>query len=355
MWKLLASLAAVALAAVVSASDVVVLTPENFDQVVDGSKDVLVEFYAPWCGHCKSLAPIYEVVATSFKKVESVVVAKVDADAHKELGSNYGVTGFPTLKFFPKGSIDPEDYKGGRTEDDLAAFLNQKAGTSVRIAKPPSYVPALGSQDFDAEVIHSKKHALVEFYAPWCGHCKSLAPVYEEVAKIFGGEENVLVAKVDATAHADLASRYGVNGYPTIKYFAPGSDDPEDYSGGRDKDSFIEFINEHAGTHRTSTGELSAEAGRVKELDVIISATGEITSSVLEQAESLVEKLEGEAAKHGNLYIKAIKKVIAKGDKYVHAEIKRLEGLLANENVAAQKKKLFALRKNILEAFTPQD
>jgi protein disulfide-isomerase-like protein len=355
MWKLLASFAAVALATVVSASDVVVLTPENFDQVVDGSKNVLVEFYAPWCGHCKSLAPVYEVVATSFKKESSVVVAKVDADAHKELGSNYGVSGFPTIKFFPKGSIDPDDYKGGRSEDDFAAFLNEKAGSNVRIAKPPSFVAALGTQDFDAEVIHSKKHALVEFYAPWCGHCKSLAPTYEEVGKIFSGEENVLVAKVDATAHPEIASRYGVNGYPTIKYFAPGSDDPEDYSGGRDKDSFIDFINEHAGTHRTSTGDLSAEAGRVKELDVIISATGEITSSVLEQAESLVEKLEGEAAKHGNLYIKAIKKVITKGDKYVDAEIKRLEGLLANENVAAQKKKLFALRKNILEAFKAQE
>jgi protein disulfide-isomerase A6 len=89
----------------------------------------------------------------------------------------------------------------------------------------------------------------------------------------------------------------------------------------------------------------------VKALDVIISATGEITSSVLEQAESLVEKLEGETAKYGNLYVKAMKKVIAKGQKYVDSEIKRLEGLLANENVTAQKKKLFALRKNILEAF----
>jgi protein disulfide-isomerase-like protein len=354
MWKLLATVAAAALATLTSASDVVVLTPANFDQVVDGSKNVLVEFYAPWCGHCKNLAPAYEAVASAFRKEPSVVVAKVDADEHKELGSNYGVSGFPTLKFFPKGSIDPDDYKGGRSEDDFAAFLNEKAGSNVRIPKPLSAVAALTPEDFDAEVLHSKKHALVEFYAPWCGHCKSLAPTYEEVAKVFDGEESVLVAKVDADAHKELAQRYGVGGFPTIKYFAPGSDDPEDYSGGRDKESFVSFINEHAGTHRTPSGGLTAEAGRVQALDVILSASGEITSTVLEQAESLVETLEGEAAKHGNLYIKAIKKVLDKGDAYVAAELKRLNGLLANDNVTAQKKKLFALRKNILEAFAKQ-
>ncbi|RLN98790.1 hypothetical protein BBJ28_00023433, partial [Nothophytophthora sp. Chile5] len=184
VWQLAISVAALALG-VVTAGDVAVLTPDNFDDVVDGSKNVLIKFYAPWCGHCKSLAPTYEAVATSFKKASNVVVAEVDADNYKDLGSKFGVTGFPTLKFFPEGSTEPEDYKGGRSEDDFVAFLNEKAGTHVRIAKAPSHVTALTDADFDAEVIHSKKHAIVEFYAPWCGHCKKLAPTYEEVAAIF--------------------------------------------------------------------------------------------------------------------------------------------------------------------------
>jgi protein disulfide-isomerase A6 len=63
----------------------VVLTPTNFDKVLlDTSKDVLVEFYAPWCGHCKSL--VYEKVAAAYKAEKDVVVAKVDADAHSGLG-----------------------------------------------------------------------------------------------------------------------------------------------------------------------------------------------------------------------------------------------------------------------------
>ncbi|KAG3120012.1 putative protein disulfide-isomerase [Phytophthora idaei] len=350
MWKLAVPLAAMALG-VVTAGDVKVLTPDNFDEVVDGSKHVLIKFYAPWCGHCKSMAPTYETVATAFKKADNVVVAEVDADNHKELGSKFGVTGFPTLKYFPEGSTEPEDYKGGRSEDDFVNFLNGKAGTNVRVAKAPSHVAALTEADFDAEVIHSKKHAIVEFYAPWCGHCKQLAPTYEEVGAIFEGEDNVLIAKVDATANSELASRYNVKGYPTLFYFSPGSDEPEDYSNGRDKASFVEFINEHAGTHRTEDGGLTAEAGRVEEIDVIISESGDITTDVQKKVQTVVDGLEGSDAKYGSLYVKAIKKIVAKGPSYVDAETKRLEGLLENDNVSPQKKTLFALRKNILQFF----
>ncbi|KAI9922504.1 hypothetical protein PsorP6_002470 [Peronosclerospora sorghi] len=356
MWKLLTSVATVALG-VVSASDVVVLTPENFDEIVDGSKHVLVKFHAPWCGHCKNLAPTYETVALAFKKEDDVVVAKLDADNYKDLGSKYGVSGFPTLKYFPKGATEAEDYKGGRSEEDLLTFLNEKAGTKVRVVKPPSHVVALNEADFDAEVIHSKKHAIVEFYAPWCGHCQQLAPVYENVGVIFAGDDNVLIAKVDATVNEELAKRYNVKSYPTLFYFSPDSDEPEDYSEGRDKASFVSFINEHAGTHRTEDGSLMPEAGRVEKIDVIITKNGDITADALKEVETVVGDLDGNEAIYGSLYVKVMKKIVSKGPSYISSEIKRLEGLLDNGNVSPQKKTLFGLRKNILAAFqkTPQE
>ena len=58
-------------------SDVVVLTDSNFDSVVNGGKNVLVKFYAPWCGHCKALAPTWEKVATDLARDEDVIIAKV--------------------------------------------------------------------------------------------------------------------------------------------------------------------------------------------------------------------------------------------------------------------------------------
>ena len=61
------------------------------------------------CGHCKRLAPIYDEVGEAFASESSVLIAKVDADAEKALGGRFGIRGFPTLKFFPKGSTEPEE------------------------------------------------------------------------------------------------------------------------------------------------------------------------------------------------------------------------------------------------------
>jgi len=112
-------------------SDVVVLTDANFDYVVNGDMNVLVKFYAPWCGHCKSLAPIWEKAATSLAREEEIIIAKLDAEnaGSKATAEKFKVTGYPTLKFFPKGSTEPIDYSSGRTEEAILEFVNKHAGT----------------------------------------------------------------------------------------------------------------------------------------------------------------------------------------------------------------------------------
>jgi len=77
------------------------------------------------------MKPIYEKVAHIFKGESDCIVANVDADAapNKPLAQKYGVSSFPTLKFFAKDNKEPENYEGGRSEDAFVAFLNGRCGT----------------------------------------------------------------------------------------------------------------------------------------------------------------------------------------------------------------------------------
>eukprot|EP00698_Gefionella_okellyi_P010986 TRINITY_DN2881_c0_g1_i3.p1 TRINITY_DN2881_c0_g1~~TRINITY_DN2881_c0_g1_i3.p1 ORF type:complete len:375 (+),score=87.39 TRINITY_DN2881_c0_g1_i3:45-1127(+) len=103
-------------------SDVVVLTQDTFKTVLDANDFVLVKFYAPWCGHCKSMKGDYKLAATELKG--SAVLADVDCTVEKELASEYGIQGFPTLKLFHKGAL-ASDYKGARTKPALIDFVKR--------------------------------------------------------------------------------------------------------------------------------------------------------------------------------------------------------------------------------------
>ena len=155
-----------------SGSAVLDLIPANFENVVfESSKPALVEFFAPWCGHCKNLAPVYEELGAAFSHAEDKVsIAKVDADEHKSLGKKYGVQGFPTLKWFDgKPGSEPEDYKGGRDLDSLTKFVQEKSGVKPKGQKlVTNAAPMLTDATFTKE-IGADKHALVAFTAPWCG------------------------------------------------------------------------------------------------------------------------------------------------------------------------------------------
>jgi protein disulfide-isomerase A1 len=99
------------------------LVSKNFDQVAkDTTKNVLVEFYAPWCGHCKQLAPVWEKLGEKYKEDSSIIVAKMDATAN-EL-EDVKVHSFPTIKFFPAGSNKVVDYSGERTLEGFSKFLD---------------------------------------------------------------------------------------------------------------------------------------------------------------------------------------------------------------------------------------
>lgn len=99
--------------------------------------------------------------------------------------------------------------------------------------KPPEdHVLVLTTDNF-TEYVSMSELILVEFYAPWCGHCKRLAPNYANAAKELNLKHNIPLAKVDATEEVSLAKQFGVDGYPTLLIFRNGKE--YEYSGPRDK------------------------------------------------------------------------------------------------------------------------
>jgi protein disulfide-isomerase A6 len=355
---LLKSLVLSALAATAAAKSAVVdLIPSNFDDIVlKSGKPALVEFFAPWCGHCKNLAPVYEELAQAFEFAkDKVTIAKVDADAEKSLGKRFGVQGYPTLKWFDGKSDKPTEYNSGRDLESLSSFIAEKTGIkSKKKAAPPSSVVMLDDKTFKQQ-IGKDKDVLVAFTAPWCGHCKTLAPVWETVASDYASEEGVLIAKVDAEAEnsKSLAKAQGVNSYPTIKFFPKGSTEGEPYQGGRSEKDLLEFINSKAGTHRAVGGGLDAMAGTIEALDHIVAKfTGgsSMAEVAAEAAKAAMDFKEGAQYKYAEYYVKVFDKLKA-SDNYAAKELARLEGIMKKGGLAPAKLDEFTAKSNILRRF----
>jgi protein disulfide-isomerase A1 len=454
-------------AAISKEGGVLVLDDANFDEAVTTYPQMLVEFYAPWCGHCKKLAPEWEKAAATLADAP-IKLAKVDATEAKALGSKYEIKGFPTIKYFNQGSVS--DYSGGRVEAEIVQWVSKRSGppyktiataddltkmkdshdafvlgvfssidsaaaksfisvaskddnneyaittetavrselgistdtvvvlknfddlrndmpvasfdeaevnkfilksttplvfifsdesskkifgssitkhvlfftdhessdhtavfneykkvaaeysgelifvnvpiTESRVAdyfgvtssnipymvlgdmsngpmkkynfeknshkaedisafcadyKAGKLTPSLKSESvessdqdgpvvvvrgtsFNEIVIDNDKDVLVEFYAPWCGHCKQLAPIYEELGtKMKTAQENIVIAKMDMTANEIDVKGVEVKGFPTLFFFESGKkDQPKQYDGGRDIDSFVKYLGENA-------------------------------------------------------------------------------------------------------------
>ncbi|KAL4889723.1 protein disulfide isomerase [Aspergillus ambiguus] len=118
----------------------VVVAHSYQDVVINNEKDVLLEFYAPWCGHCKALAPKYDELAELYAKngdlSSKVTIAKIDATANDVPDS---ITGFPTIKLYPAGSKDsPVEYSGSRTVEDLANFIKENGKHKVDAMEAPA-------------------------------------------------------------------------------------------------------------------------------------------------------------------------------------------------------------------------
>ncbi|KNE68140.1 protein disulfide-isomerase domain [Allomyces macrogynus ATCC 38327] len=260
-------------------TNIIPLTSKNFDDKVK-SGTWMIEFFAPWCPHCKKLAPKYEKLATTaipWRAEHDFYVARVDCVADQPLCDRAKVDGFPTIFLYNQGQ-QIEEYdtdlsaaglikyaksviarypKGDSSSAPAAApaapaaaaksTTGHKAATDAapaapipasRAAKDAEFqqlaaernvpVPGIGkygkvvdlnSANFD-EVVSQGGPWLLEFYAPWCGHCRHLKPIYDQLGEALAGKMNV--ARIDADLDAALGSRFGIKGFPTIKLYRGG-------------------------------------------------------------------------------------------------------------------------------------
>jgi protein disulfide-isomerase A1 len=166
-------------------------------------------------------------------------------------------------KFVQKGA-DPatltswlNDYKAGK----IAKFIKSEAVPEDNSGP----VKVLVATNFEELVFNSGKDVLIEAYAPWCGHCKKLAPIYDKVGAFYSEDEGVMIAKIDATANDIPSDKFEVRGFPTLYFYQHKSGKVIKYEGDRTEQSFYDFIAKNrsdaaAAAAGDEEGEAEAEA-----------------------------------------------------------------------------------------------
>lgn len=210
-------------AAVEMDNGVMVLTDKNFDEELAKQELMLVEFYAPWCGHCKKLTPEYEAAAEVLSKSDPpVALGKVDATAEKTLAERFAIQGFPTLFWF-KGGVKSE-YTGGRTKDTIVQWVLKKSG-------PPSSL--LACDAIKEKTSDSNTKFVVAYFGA------EDTALYTEAHVPYANAEDKIVF-----VHGDLScqEQFGLSGDAKIVFFRQFEEQVNAYGGAADKDSLMSFV-----------------------------------------------------------------------------------------------------------------
>lgn len=201
--------------------NVLVLTKDNFDDVMNEHPFVLVDFYVPWCGHCASLAPHYEKAAEMVASENGgVLFAKLDATAESEIAEKHNITGYPTLKFRKQGNWII--YNGDLNADALKTWVMRKKEAAVKTINSVAEIE---------ELTNSNQIVVVGFFK-----FQNNLATFEEAANLL--DKYVFAA----TSLEDAFQKYDVKSDSQVTVFKPFDENRADYTGEMNSKAISDFV-----------------------------------------------------------------------------------------------------------------
>eukprot|EP01065_Artemidia_motanka_P023178 TRINITY_DN2760_c0_g2_i1.p1 TRINITY_DN2760_c0_g2~~TRINITY_DN2760_c0_g2_i1.p1 ORF type:complete len:277 (+),score=107.17 TRINITY_DN2760_c0_g2_i1:64-831(+) len=225
------------------------LTVETHDRAVTRTHHWLTMFYSKDCGWCQELSEEWVKIGEAAKGNSQLRIGKFNALAPgaDAITSKYGVRGFPTVVLQMKDGTRRR-YSGSRTAESILEFVGKHTGVVVEVPGVKKIEGGSGEvievtpYNWNEVVDSTERDVFVKFYAPWCGHCKSMAPEWVSLAESNKGVTDLLIAEVNADEHKHLARHHDIQGFPTLKWYSKSNKKGETYQGARAAAAMQDFI-----------------------------------------------------------------------------------------------------------------
>ncbi|KAH7034641.1 uncharacterized protein B0I36DRAFT_360145 [Microdochium trichocladiopsis] len=214
-------------------SPVLQVTAKTYDQLIAKSNHTsIVEFYAPWCGHCKNLQPAYEKAAKHLEGIAKVAAVDCDADENKAFCGSMGVQGFPTLKTVRPGKNKGskpivEEFQGQRTAKAIVDAVSDKINNHVTRVTDKDFLRFLAKDDKPKAILFTEKGTTSALL-------KSLAIDFLDVIHIAQARNK----------EAEITEKFNIKKYPTLVLLNPESSEPLVYDGEMKKAPLLKFLSQ---------------------------------------------------------------------------------------------------------------
>ncbi len=195
------------------------ITEDTFDATVNANTNVLVDCWAPWCGPCKRLGPIIDEIAQEYGS--QVKVVKLNVDDAPGISARFDIQAIPTILMF-RNNVLLKTLVGLRPKADILAEMADAKLIGAPAADAPAQnggVTAVTDSSFDS-FVGGQGYALVDCWAPWCGPCRRMGPIVDELARISEGE--IRVGKLDTDENQATAMRFNISSIPRLLIYKDG-------------------------------------------------------------------------------------------------------------------------------------